>query len=98
MKTKGLTIQEAIQSGLPFKRPNDLAWIKNNRHKDIYSITLVPDDIIATDWEIKVPEVTITREKLAEAWDKVVEPWDMSGMGKAYASECFDAFCKELGL
>lgn len=65
MKTKNLTIQEAIQSGLPFKRE---IWTEFyvSKNFDGYSIK----DILATDWQIQVPEVTITREKLAEALNK----------------------------
>lgn len=75
MKTKNLTIQEAIKSGLPFKREDwsgymrkfdkenpFLIWEKNEATVPLHQL-----DILATDWEIKVPEVTITREKLAEA-------------------------------
>lgn len=96
MKTKGLSIQEAIQSGLPFKRENDALWTVGSGK--IRSLTILESDILATDYEIKVPEVTITREKLAEAWDKHVYTYPHSGMGKANGSNCFDLFCKELGL
>ena len=96
MKTKGLTIQEAIQSGLPFKREGCLAWYRTTK-QPVFSI----EHILAQDWEIKVPEVTITREKLAEAWDKKLA--GESGLCnlsylRAECSMAFDAFAKELGL
>ena len=86
MKTKGLTIQEAIQSGLPFKRP----------HNSMYSVAsdfkcFELDEVMAQDWELKVPEVTITREKLEQAF---IKTYGVNSL----VSEYFNRFCKELGL
>lgn len=108
MKTKGLTIQEAIQSGLPFKREG---WSGYNKQysKDtpffIWKHNEVPvpihlDDILATDWEIKVPEVTITKEKLAEAIkvaDRIV-PCGVKTVTKSEQVQFIDIVAKELGL
>lgn len=76
MKTTGLTIQEAIQSGLPFKRENSNSYIF------VHTVTsalfcengndflLSKEDLLAQDWQIKPPEVTITREKLVDTYEK----------------------------
>ena len=87
MKTKGLTIQEAIKSGLPFKRPNKTRYHLNN---DCCAYTT--EEVLANDWELQVPEVTITREKLAEAVRKADKE-------VVYTSEQYiDVLAKELGL
>ena len=91
MKTTNLTIQEAIQSVLPYKLPENETW-----YDEIVAFINVKD-ITRTDWQIKVPEVTITREKIAEAWDKMIEK-ECLGLAKSEDSFAFDVFCKELGL
>lgn len=88
MKTKGLTIQEAIQSGLPFKREKWAAYYENPYMHD-YSA----DAILATDWEIKVPEVTITREKFIDAFHSAAGSELIS-----YEKDLLKALLKELGL
>lgn len=65
MKTKGLSIQEAIQSGFVYYRESQTAFFD----KTDSILTLGKDDLLATDWQIKAPEVTITREKLTEVWE-----------------------------
>ena len=60
MKTKGLTLKEAVESGKPFRRAGwfdfyvqriiDGDYEKGYRIHDIVDI----DDAIADDWEIKV--------------------------------------------
>lgn len=109
MKTKGLSIQEAIQSGLPFKREKWAFFGKFeanlyfsyydtvNNHNYNESDILTIDDLLATDWEIKVPEVTITREKLAEAWDKAYGNTNNIYLNAKH-SDFFKAVAKELGL
>lgn len=94
MKTKNLTIQEAIQSGLPFKREI------NSLFSDESNSLFTASDVMATDYEIKVPEVTITREKLSEAWDNMImrNPVSCSKLSSAESSIAFNDFCKRLGL
>jgi hypothetical protein len=65
MKTTGLTIQEAIQSGKPFMRVNHdwNAWLMIGRSSGLiryHSILLMfwypklsAEDILALDWEIR---------------------------------------------
>ena len=61
-----MTIQEAIKSGKPFRRTSETAftnkWIiriggfSGMIHwecGDVATVGLCPDDILATDWEIK---------------------------------------------
>lgn len=90
MKTKGLTIQEAIQLGLPFKRPS---WRDYTVASELCNVGIGDHDVLATDWEIKVPEVTITREKLAAAWFQIGPPFKRP-------EEChlFQSICNKLGL
>lgn len=53
-------------------------------------------DIEAIDfyYEVSPTEITITREKLAEAWDST----SLKGISAAEVSVVFKTFCKELGL
>lgn len=68
MKNKNLTIQEAIKSGLPFKREK---WAMYRTKLDLgYECLLNDLDILAEDYELEVPEIKITREKLEEAVNK----------------------------
>ena len=92
MKTKGLTIQEAIKSGMPFKRPNKTRYHLNN---DCCAYTT--EEVLANDWELQVPEVTITREKLAEAWQRRIAGHYISNVSPD-ESMTFDPFAKEFGL
>lgn len=85
MKTTGLTIQEAIQSGLPLKRPT---WLNYVKAIELSSCGIGDLDILATDWELKVPVVTITREKLEKAWNKSIN----------YNNPLLSDLIKELGL
>lgn len=93
MKTTGLTIQEAIKSKLPHKLPEHTGWIS---HANVYS----KSDILREDWQIKVPEVTITRENLAEAWDNLVKKHEYVSRYTVESKDSvlFEALCKELWL
>jgi len=62
-KSSGLTIQEAIRSGKPFKRARwDTYWSKSGRNFSDRQFTddqgvhwfLHPDDVVAEDWEIRL--------------------------------------------
>lgn len=90
MKTKNLTIIEAIQSGLPLRRPT---WVNYVKARELSSCGIGDSDVLATDWEIKAPEVTITREKLAAAWFQIGPPFKRP-------EEChlFQSVCNKLGL
>lgn len=92
MKTTNLTIQEAIQSGLPFKRAIWTQFVTNLNLK----VCVENEDIMATDYLLEQKEVTITREKLAEAWD--VPYKDEIFYHHSSTSEKFNQLCKNLGL
>ena len=92
MKTTNLTIIEAMQSGLPFKRGHWNTWDVADNTK-----TYCLGEITAQDWQIKLPEVTITREKLAEAWDKTVY-LEFNDAAKHQYSVAFRKLCESLGL
>ena len=58
-----MTIQEAIKSGKPFKRPtwskecwtlaNDIFYFEQGKVKYEQANTFCPADILADDWEVK---------------------------------------------
>lgn len=93
MKTTGLSIQEAIQSGLSLRRPT---WVNYVKARELSSCGIGDLDILAQDWQIKVPEVTITREKLAEAISEADKVYSCTSKDaqKLYV----DFMCRKLGL
>ena len=54
-----MTIQEAIKSGKPFKRPHHSCHYENFRELDRF-LELQEEDLLATDWEIKKEPIEIT--------------------------------------
>lgn len=60
-----MTIIEAIKSGRPFRRKGDGSWYCDHDRSDC-AMFRVPD-ILADDWEIQEPAVTITRSQFNEA-------------------------------
>lgn len=70
MKTKGLTLKEAIESGRPFKRAGWSRWaeVRDNPEQfivdfeDHLAVPLGKADILATDWELKPDEPRKPRE------------------------------------
>jgi len=50
MKTKGLTLKEAIESGKPFRRAGEGEWYLPNK----LQYWFITKDIFMNDWEIKV--------------------------------------------
>lgn len=98
MKTKNLTIQEAIQSGLPFKRETHNCWSQNGSDKYTgYLYSVSREDVLAQDWQIKVPEVTITREKLERSLLATIN-YAPKSIDAVRLRTYFDAVAKELGL
>lgn len=59
MKTKGLTLKEAVESGKPFRRAGWVDFCVKSFSKDDYNWgyrihdIIDIDDAVATDWEIK---------------------------------------------
>jgi len=84
-----LNFLEAIKSGKPSRRK---FWPKEefiNINQDY--ITFHITDLLADDWEIDEPKITITRSQLAEAWNA-------NFIRKAGENPCFEELCKRLGL
>ena len=102
-KTTGLTLQEAIKSGKPFTRPIytdfmkyngiNVLWVSDNE-----AITFSPSDVLATDWTTSEPVYQITKQQLAEAWDKEVYPIVRGYLETADKSPTFADFCNHLGV
>jgi len=50
------------------------------------------------EYRIKPKEITITREKLADAWDNTIKKIHPVPFDSADKSEKFNSLCEELGL
>lgn len=65
-----MNLIEAIKSGKPFRRPG----------RDWTPRLFSPADVLADDWEIQEPTVTITRAQLNQAvlatWEDDAVDWD----------------------
>lgn len=66
MKTENLTLKEAIESGKPFKRICEDHWLIEDGNKikymeisNIYPYDITPNEVLATDYELKVEPCTI---------------------------------------
>lgn len=96
MKITGLSIQEAIQSGLPFKREKWPQFVNDLNVKVMVSNS----DIIATDYLLDVPGVKITREKLENLIRRadVQFPKGVSTVTKADQRAFINFIAEELGL
>lgn len=53
MKTKGLTLKEAIESGRAFKRADEPFWLQFNHITDAF-ISWRTADVLANDFELKI--------------------------------------------
>ena len=66
-----MNIIEAIKSGRPFRRPDRHGWIEVHdnglRWVNQGGITITLKDILADDWEIQEPSVTITANQFWNA-------------------------------
>lgn len=78
-----MNIIEAIKSGKPFRRQGHAHWMQTSGD---YVRVHEPDgpsmvefdrrDLLADDWEISEPTVTITAKKFWDAWAKVLKQED----------------------
>lgn len=69
MKTSGLTIKEAIESGRPFRHKDSNVWEffkEYDRKLDLPLKGYSPNQLISCDWEIKAKD-TFTREDVERA-------------------------------
>lgn len=82
-------IENEIRQGREFRHRD---WIRGYYcHINGPAPIITMDKLFSNDWELKPIEVTITREKLAEAWRKTVDD-------PLADHRSFRMLCKELGL
>lgn len=69
-----MRIQEAIKSGKRFRRAG---WIESGKVNPDYwtyasrgSFTLLTEDLLAEDWEVKPVSIAVTEAEFDAAWDK----------------------------
>lgn len=85
-----MNLIEAVKSGRPFRR---VAWLKTDyRNPDSWSQSFLKQDILADDWEIQEPTVTITRSQF---WEAVNAEWTERSMANDH---CVRAIARALGL
>lgn len=95
-----MNIIEAIKSGRPFRRilwtkiGGEKTWIKNS------SATLFEtDDVLANDWEVMEPTVTITKSQFWDAYSDVIKNDPALTHIKGYSeASLIDALIRRLGL
>lgn len=82
-----MNLIDAIKSGRPFRRPgwawvcrpegtNKFVFVEDESHADLGH----PMDILADDWEILEPTVTITASQLADALASTMKWWESEQM------------------
>jgi hypothetical protein len=99
-----MNLIEAIKSGRPFRRHPDMSWIYvkggvlyYNRASDgaICEQSLTVDSLLADDWEIQEPTVTITRTQLQDAYN---DARNRVGDCSNFGASTFIVMAKKLGL
>lgn len=99
-----MNLIEAIKSGRPFFRKSHahhgedpyrdgLAWLRSFQLEECNNSHLVVDDILADDWEIQEPTVTLTRIQFFAA----VERLNFTEKGPRNSVD-YVALARELGL
>ena len=70
MKNKGLTLKEAVESGMKFRHPcfKEEFWIEHDFNPDLESVHI--GLAISSDWEIPEKKITITDSQF---WNAVKE-------------------------
>lgn len=95
-----MNIMEAIESGKPFKRWRHPAYIyihdpgghlRYLDHSSEMGLFLTASDLLAEDWELLEPQVTITTSLFWEAWRNTV---NCEGAGTG----AIEALARRLGL
>lgn len=73
MKTTGLTLKEAIESGIKLKRP---LW-RDYRLSSVFSYSV--EDVYATDYELEVEEqkIELTASQIKNAWIRLSQTRDL---------------------
>lgn len=66
-----MNLIEAVKTGKPFRRISQSVWEKQtNKNAGIY---LSIKDILADDWEIQEPEISISRSKFFIAYSEALK-------------------------
>lgn len=73
MSTQNLNLAQAVQSGKPFRRMQDIDWLIFDHDDDLVTLdekescSFTPDDFLTSDWEIKEQMVELTAGELEVA-------------------------------
>ena len=70
-----MNLIEAIKSGKRFKRSiwGNENWVENREAKDWLKNAF--SDVIAEDWVIEEPTITVTKSQVEQAWIKALKRW-----------------------
>lgn len=91
-----MNIMQAIKSGKRFRRPTWGIYYSES-HEGFLELT--PEDLLADDWEVVNPAVTITSEAFDNAVRKVeVKLYRLSGLTPVPIDDFLKELKKELGL
>lgn len=83
-----MNLIDAIKSGRPFRRKGYMRWAAkwDGCYSEILRyepseqrVTFTVEDILADDWEIREPQVTITKSQFMVACSKVLEDLERGG-------------------
>jgi hypothetical protein len=97
-----MNLIEAVMSQKPYRRKNWATgvWYPSCSTDDLPYMTkrFSYEDIIADDWQIEEPAITVTRSEVIEAWVKALKIW---GARREYSDESItpiEELLKELGF
>lgn len=85
-----MTLIEALKSGKRIKRKQHISYCETG------DAQWSANEVLATDWEIEEPKVTISRSDLARAWDIIARNTGAASLSKD--NHMFSQLCTELGL
>lgn len=99
-----MNLLEAIKSGRPFRRKNWDLWTQVHGNcvtqpgltEGLRQAHMCYEDILADDWEIQEPTVTITRAQFLEAVESVLGSFNL--FGDAIADCAMRTLAHSLGL
>jgi hypothetical protein len=91
---KGMTLQEAINSGKPFRRSPDGPYLEN-----FLNLKFSIEDVLSDNWEVKPAMVILTREGLGKAWKLAARAVTIPQTDSAPPQgPSFAVLCEVLGL
>lgn len=88
-----MRLHEALETGLEYRRtswPESNGWISPDA--DDQSAIYTPKEILATDWEVREPSVTLTRQ---DFWNAYAKATKAEGY-RDHAQHTVDRMCDEL--